>query len=1004
MRSLILVLLTVLSVDAHAQQCTLADTDLDGYPNAWDNCPTVANYQGDWDYDGLGDACDPLSDKDGDGIADLGADPQDNCPFVHNPTQADQDADGLGDACDNCRGVFNLQQRDLNYNGIGDACDRLTDADQDGLVDADDPCPSVAMLTLFDHRDPDADGLGNACDNCPEAPNPLQEDSDYNGQGDACSASDWDQDGVPDDTDTCPWLANQGQVDVDNDTVGDACDNCPGHPNLDQADTDYDLIGDACEDTDADGVLDVSDNCLFEANPLQEDVGDGDGVGDACDNCPEEPNTNQLDPDCDEQGAVCDTLEDRDDDGIGDAVDNCPSVANPNQADGDVGGADGLGDACDNCPDDPNPDQANADFDSKGDACDDDYFPLDSDLDGVADAEDSCPWTADPNQEDLGDSDGVGDACDNCPLVENPQVPNLAFYPFFPLHQPDQDYDQLGDACDDDIDGDGRPNAADNCDFQVNVTQQDIDGDGVGDACDNCVHGANPAQVDADEDGIGDGCGAPLPDPTVWLPEVCDDRDNDLDGRIDEGLSTDGCEVLVPPTLPPNEPGIASPGVAAVAAVFANAQGFTPDARPLAVVRGEVTDRAGRPIARATVRVVNEAAMGPSQDLGEALTGPDGWFDLAAYAGSTIVVEIERNDGPGDLTDYLPVQRQVKVRPGDYTIMDTVVLLPTDSGFAGKVTLGHNAWQAVRAAMPINDGDGARQPVIMVPPGTTMTPDGGQPQVNGEITIRQVEYTVGAAGAAAMPGELPPTSAYTYAIELRVDEVPGGRVDFSQPLVAYVENFLDFPKGGIVPSGWYDQAASLWVPSDNGLIVRVTATGLDIDADAATEVTPQAPGIGFGSGEIAWILANYPVDAELWRIPLEHFTPLDWNWPPQMAAGLDLLGLVGGGGLDKAPRTGGGGVAGGNCPPERCCPSCVDCEPEVCFCPAPDPENEGEWVWQKNPAYEEPDSGVDECGEGPGAPGAPPGAIPDPQVPPETFPDPPPPPVQLPCGRIDHLL
>ena len=159
MRTLIFLLLGLLSASARAQQCNPDDADLDGYPDAWDNCVAVANHQGDWDYDGLGDACDPLNDKDGDGVADLGAQPEDNCPFVHNPTQADQDADGLGDACDNCRGVFNPQQRDLNYNGVGDACDRHTDADQDGLVDADDPCPGVAMQTLFDHRDPDADGV-----------------------------------------------------------------------------------------------------------------------------------------------------------------------------------------------------------------------------------------------------------------------------------------------------------------------------------------------------------------------------------------------------------------------------------------------------------------------------------------------------------------------------------------------------------------------------------------------------------------------------------------------------------------------------------------------------------------------------------------------------------------------------------------------------------------------------------------------------------------------------
>lgn len=84
------------------------DTDADGVPDGFDNCPSVANpadmryggsdatpEQTDTDGDGAGDACD--ADLDGDGVAN---DAPDNCLHAVNGDQADADGDGRGDACD----------------------------------------------------------------------------------------------------------------------------------------------------------------------------------------------------------------------------------------------------------------------------------------------------------------------------------------------------------------------------------------------------------------------------------------------------------------------------------------------------------------------------------------------------------------------------------------------------------------------------------------------------------------------------------------------------------------------------------------------------------------------------------------------------------------------------------------------------------------------------------------------------------------------------------------
>jgi hypothetical protein len=75
-------------------------------------------------------------------------------------------------------------------------------------------------------------------------------------------------------------------------------------------------------DTDNDGVFDIMDNCVAQANQDQKD-GNGNGIGDICDdydydgvatyldNCPFDSNYNQTDTDRDGNGDVCDTEESR---------------------------------------------------------------------------------------------------------------------------------------------------------------------------------------------------------------------------------------------------------------------------------------------------------------------------------------------------------------------------------------------------------------------------------------------------------------------------------------------------------------------------------------------------------------------------------------------------------------------------------------------------------------------------------------------------------------------
>ena len=101
-------------------------------------------------------------------------------------------------------------------------------------------------------------------------------------------------------------------------------------------------------------------------------------------------------------------------------------------------------------------------------------------------------FTGELTDDDL-DGDGVPNAEDNCPNIFNPPMP------YTDNVQADSDGDGAGDGCDaeplsEDLDGDMIRNAEDNCPFDANQSQEDSDADEKGDL-DFCPDQSNPEGV-----------------------------------------------------------------------------------------------------------------------------------------------------------------------------------------------------------------------------------------------------------------------------------------------------------------------------------------------------------------------------------------------------------------------------------------------------------------------------------------------------------------------------
>ncbi len=357
-------------------------------------------------------------------------------------------------------------------------------------------------------------------------------------------------------------------------------------------------------------------------------------------------------------------------------------------------------------------------------------------------------------------------------------------------------------------------------------------------------------------------------------------------GDATGGTTTGGTGQTPPPDVPSTEVSFSSSVEFLYNGPNAVQTGVTPGAikpRLASVLRGRVLDATGQPLAGVTVQVLGHPEWG--QTLTRATTGE---FDLVVNGGARKLSVVYSKTG------LITAQRNETVDWKRFGILPDVVLMAPDAPVAVNMAQGG---MRVAQASPVTDAEGTRRSTLLIPDGCAATmvlpdPDGPGPltqlqqALSGTINIRQTENSVGP-GEQSMPADIAFGTGYMHCYTFSVDQAEQAgavRVNFSPPLVHYNDNYLSLATGVLVPTGYYDAEAGLWVPTDNGRVIKIlTVTAgladLDLNGDGAADPQTALDAMAISSDERAQLALLYAPGASLVRIPTAHFTVVDGNCP-----------------------------------------------------------------------------------------------------------------------------
>jgi len=282
-------------------------------------------------------------------------------------------------------------------------------------------------------------------------------------------------------------------------------------------------------------------------------------------------------------------------------------------------------------------------------------------------------------------------------------------------------------------------------------------------------------------------------------------------------------------------------------------------AKRFAIVTGLVKDRDQNPVSYVKVSFLGLPEYGTAQ------TDAEGRYSIPVDGGGALTMVFEK-------TGLITSHRQVNTPWNDIINTETITMLSEDTKATTLTFDGNPATVLVHTSSVVTDDRGPRS-LTMVFTGdnrATVTDEKGNQTVMTTITTRATEFDT----PESMPAKLPATSAYTYCSELSVDG--GKNVTFEKPVTMYVDNFLGFNVGEIVPVGYYDRNKGAWMASDNGVVARLLDTNGDGIVDALDTVGDGQP----HDTNVAGLTdpTKFKPNATYWQVQISHFTPWDLNW------------------------------------------------------------------------------------------------------------------------------